>query len=209
MTPVLWTFRRCPYAMRARLAILASGQRVEWREILLRDKPDQMLAASPKGTVPVLDLGAGRVIAESRDIMLWALGRHDPGQWLLMPPAGHGLISQCDGPFKTALDRTKYHVRYADADPAVERAKAAEFLMGLETQLSQGFLFGEAPRLADMAVLPFVRQFANTDRAWFDAQPWPNVIAWLDAFLRSETFCCIMTKRAPWQSGAEAVYFPR
>ena len=109
--------------MRARLAIASAGVRVELREVVLRDKPGPMLAASPKGTVPVLVTGAG-VIDESLDVMLWALGRSDPEGWLNMPQTGHALISQADGPFKTALDRYKYHTRYKGADPHAERAAA-------------------------------------------------------------------------------------
>jgi glutathione S-transferase len=119
--PILWTFRRCPYAMRARLAIQSSGRQVVLQEILLKDKPTAFLAASPKGTVPVVQDGDD-VIEESRDVMLWALGRSDPENWLKMPAEGHTLIDTCDGPFKRALDHTKYAVRFPDRDEAAERA---------------------------------------------------------------------------------------
>ncbi len=206
--PILWSFRRCPYAMRARLAIRSSGVPVILREILLRDKPDAFLATSPKGTVPVVDTG-NSVIEESRDIMIWALTQNDPEKWLDMPPAGHGLINHCDGPFKQALDHTKYAVRYPDIDIAVERAKALAFLTELESRLNQtGFLMGHRCTLADMAILPFVRQFANTDREWFDIQGLTAVTKWLDDFLRSAEFKAIMTKYVPWQDGQDAVPFP-
>ncbi|PHQ85983.1 MAG: glutathione S-transferase [Thalassobium sp.] len=206
--PILWTFRRCPYAMRARLAIQSAGVQVDLREILLRDKPAAFLASSPKGTVPVIDTGK-TVIEESRDVMVWALGQNDPEGWLDMPPAGHVLIDRCDGPFKTALDHTKYAVRYPDLDTAVERVKAAHFLHDLNDRLGdQPYLFGPSPKLADMAIAPFVRQFANIDHAWFDAQPWPNLIRWLDAFLTSDAFVSIMTKNPPWQAGQDTVHFP-
>ena len=206
--PILWTFRRCPYAMRARLAIHSSGLKVELREILLRDKPTEFLATSPKGTVPVVDAG-GRVIAESRDIMLWALAQNDPENWLDMPQTGHDLIDTSDGPFKTALDHTKYAVRYPDLDPIAERAKALDFLRDLDARLTiTPFLLGPQRRMVDIAILPFVRQFANIDRAWFDAQGLDGVARWLTAFTRSERFVQVMQKYPPWQSGQDQVLFP-
>lgn len=206
--PILWSFRRCPYAMRARLAVRSSGQQVELREILLRDKPAAFLASSPMGTVPVLNTGE-TVIAESRDIMLWALGRADPEGWLDMPAEGHALIDRCDGPFKQALDHTKYAVRYLDLDPDAEREKAMVFLRELNTWLTDGaFLMGPDRRLADMAILPFVRQFANIDRGWFDAQGLGPLTRWLDDFLQSERLAAVMTKYPPWQEGPDKVLFP-
>ncbi|PUB14858.1 glutathione S-transferase [Yoonia sediminilitoris] len=206
--PILWSFRRCPYAMRARLAIRSSGVRVALREILLRDKPAAFLSTSPKGTVPVIDTGT-QVIAESRDIMLWALAQSDPGGWCDMPDEGHELIDQNDGPFKQALDRTKYAVRYPDVDVSEERAKALVFLHDLNSRLnSQQFLMGSRRTLADMAILPFVRQFANTDRAWFDAQKMMPLSGWLDRFLVSDEFAAIMTKYTPWEPGQDGILFP-
>ena len=206
--PILWTFRRCPYAMRARLAIQSSGQQVVLREILLKDKPAPFLAASPKGTVPVVQNG-DTVIDESRDVMLWALGRNDPEGWLDMPPEGSALIDTCDGPFKTALDHTKYAVRFPDKDESTERAKAMVFLEGLNDRLAQSpFLMGPKRTLADMAILPFVRQFANTDRAWFDAQGLVPLAQWLDDFLASQRFRSVMSKYPPWQNGQDQVLFP-
>lgn len=202
MKPILWTFRRCPYAMRARLAIAVSGIDVEYREILLRDKPDLFLQTSPKATVPVLVHGE-TVLEESLEVMRWALGKNDPDGWLEMPNLGYELIAENDGPFKTALDRYKYTTRYSDADREEERIKASAFLYKLDGMLSRkGFLLGDAPRLADMAVLPFVRQFANTDRDWFDEQPWHDLRAWLDAFLVSPLFSAVMRKRALWSLSA-------
>ena len=206
--PILWTFRRCPYAMRARLAIQSSGQRVVLQEILLRDKPAPFLAASPKGTVPVVQDGT-TVIEESRDVMLWALGQSDPEGWLKMPDAGHALIDTCDGPFKQALDYTKYAVRFPDRDEAVERAKAMVFLNELNDRLgTTAFLMGPKRTLADVAILPFVRQFANTDRIWFDAQGLGPLTTWLDAFLASDRFRGVMKKYPPWQNGQDQVLFP-
>jgi len=206
--PILWTFRRCPYAMRARLAIRSSGQKVALREILLKDKPAPFLAASPKATVPVVQDG-DIVIEQSREVMLWALGRNDPEGWLDMPQEGHALIDTSDGPFKTALDHTKYAVRFPDRDEAEERAKAMVFLTELNDRLTQSrFLMGSRRSLADMAILPFVRQFANTDRDWFNAQGLGPLTSWLDDFLASDRFRAIMTKYPPWQNGQDQVLFP-
>lgn len=194
--------------MRARLAIQSSGVAVELREILLRDKPALFLTTSPKGTVPVLAAGE-QVVEESRDVMLWALSQNDPEGWLTMPADGHALIDTCDGPFKEALDHTKYAVRFPELDEADERAKALVFLRDLNDLLSDAaFLMGPQRTLADMAILPFVRQFANTDRSWFDAQGLRPLTRWLDDFLGSTRFAAIMAKYPPWQPGQNPVLFP-
>lgn len=206
--PILYSFRRCPYAMRARLAIASAGIRVELREIVLRDKAPEMLAASPKGTVPVL-VDQGQVIEESFDIMLWALSQNDPEGWLDMPAAGHDLIAVADGPFKQALDRTKYASRHPESQASVERKKASVFLREIDARLKTGsYLFGPRPTLADMAILPFVRQFAMIDKDWFNSQPWPALCAWLDRFLTSDRFTAIMDKRPKWVAGDPATLFP-
>ncbi len=193
--------------MRARLAVQSAGQRVELREILLRDKPQSFLETSPSATVPALRDGE-RVLDESLDIMVWALKRNDPQKLLDMPPEGWTLIDTNDGPFKAALDHTKYAVRYPDRDPEAERAKAAAFLAELDPKLAEGgWLFGDRPSLADFALLPFTRQFANTDRAWFDAQPWPALRAWLDRFTEGTEFQGIMAKYPPWSPGQPPVWF--
>ncbi len=200
--PILYSFRRCPYAMRARLALASAGISVHLREILLRDKAPELIAASPKGTVPVLDLG-DQVIDESLDIMRWALAQNDPEGWLNMPAAGDDLIRQSDTGFKRSLDRYKYH---NDLD---HRAQASAFLRGLEDMLDgQRFLFGGSATLADMAILTFVRQFAFVDRAWFDAQPWPNLARWLEDFITSERFAGIMAKYPVWKAGDPVTIFP-
>jgi glutathione S-transferase len=143
---------------------------------------------------------------ESLDIMIWALQKNDPEGWLTMPQAGWDWIARADGPFKQALDRTKYATRYADVDPAEERAKAAVFLTDLEGQLSD-WIF-DRPTLADFAILPFVRQFAFIDKAWFDAQPWPRLHAWLERFLTSDQFDRIMAKHPIWDEADAATLFP-
>lgn len=207
-TPILWSFRRCPYAMRARLTILYTGVKTDLRDILLKDKPTEMTAASPKATVPVLNTGT-EIIDESRDIMLWALAQNDPRGWLAKPDEAAALIDTNDGPFKQALDHTKYAVRFPDRDASADRAKAANVLHDLNTRLSHhDNLLGNDQNMADTAVLPFVRQFANTDRDWFNGQDWPHLIRWLTAFETSDSFKTIMVKRPIWAPGAAPLYFP-
>lgn len=207
-TPILYSFRRCPYAMRARLAVASAGITCELREIVLRDKAPEFLATSPKGTVPVL-IDGDLIIEESRDVMRWALARNDPENWLNMPSAGDDLIDQADEPFKSALDRYKYASRFEQVTPNTDRAVASEFLFKLDKQLvGQHWLFGQATTLADMAILPFVRQFAHVDLEWFTTQPWPELQRWLDAFKASTRFAGIMQKYPKWQVGDAPTYFP-
>ncbi len=210
--PILYSFRRCPYAIRARLAVAASGVAVELREVVLRDKPPAFLAASPSATVPTLVPPGAPAIDESLDIMLWALNRNDPEGWL-KPETGSyeamlSLIADNDGPFKVHLDRYKYHVRHVDCDPLAERAEASVFLCDLETRLQAAtWLFGAHAGLADMAILPFVRQFANVDRDWFDRQDWPRLRGWLEGFERSRRFAAVMEKYRPWTDGDAPTVF--
>ncbi len=209
--PVLYSFRRCPYAMRARLALQASGIAHEHREVVLKNKPQHMLALSPKGTVPVLWLPeslGGRVLEQSLDIMLWALHQHDPLGWLPAADAGMtdalALIAHNDGPFKQQLDRYKYPNRSGLESGQTDRDLAAVWLRGLDAHLTaQPFLTGERFGLADAALAPFVRQFAHTDPVWFAAQPWPALAQWLAGFEASELFGAIMHKHSPWQEPAE------
>lgn len=204
--PILYSFRRCPYAMRARLAVLASGLRVELREVALRDKPAAMIAASPKATVPVLLLADGIVIDESLDIMAWAFSVGERGHWL----DGHDadLIADNDGPFKQHLDRYKYAERYG-VDPLEHRAAATLRLQRLDERLKgRANLGGDAPTIGDLAILPFVRQFALTDRRYFDDLPLPDLQRWLAAFLGSPMFERVMVRHAPWQPGDPAIMFP-
>ncbi|WP_306257866.1 glutathione S-transferase [Pararhizobium sp. IMCC21322] len=211
--PILYSFRRCPYAMRARLAILSAGFKVELREILLRDKAPEFIAASPKATVPVLVLPDGTIIDESLDVMLHVLGQSDP-ESLLTPTEETladmlALISENDGSFKRALDRYKYANRYEGADPISERNIASSFLHTLDNRLrtNSGGLFGARLSLVDLAILPFVRQFANVDRPWFDSQDWPDLMKALEAFTASGRFASIMLKYTKWQSGDEVIWF--
>ncbi len=201
--PILYSFRRCPYAMRARLALAVSGLDVEHREIVLRDKPEQMLEASPKGTVPVVVLPDGQVIDESEEVMLWALAQHDPLGWL-EPQRGsleamRVLVRRTEDEFKTHLDRYKYSNRYEGANSEEHRKLASLFLRELDAELCETtYLCGERFSFADAAIAPFVRQFANTDREWFDAQSWSALRAWLEEFLASERFVGIMRKHPRW-----------
>lgn len=205
MKPVLYSFRRCPYAMRLRLALVASGMKVELREVVLRDKPGEFLKASPSATVPCLVTEDG-VIDESLDAMKWVLARHDPEGWLDMPAEGHDWLARADGEFKDALDRTKYANRYPGTDPREQRGIAHAFLAELDDRID-GWIFGR-PTLADFAILPFVRQFAFIDKPLFDAQPWPDLHGWLDRFLASDRFAAIMRKYPQWKSGEAGVAFP-
>lgn len=211
--PVLYSFRRCPYAMRARMAIAVSGQTCVLREVLLRDKPDDMLAASPKGTVPVLVLPDGTVIDESLEVMHWALGQNDPENWLspILEDKANALalIAENDGPFKENLDRYKYPTRYENVDPLDHRAGGSAFLHSLDERLSdQDYLAGEAFTFLDAAIIPFVRQFANTDREWFDQAGLKHVPRWLDDALASERFIRVMEKYPVWKTTGEEVGFP-
>lgn len=205
--PVLYSFRRCPYAMRARLALLASGTVCTLREVKLSAKPQELLDASPKGTVPVLVLPNGQVIDESLDIMRWALTQADPDHWLDGEDAAR--IAANDGPFKHHLDRYKYPHRY-DVDPLEHRAAGVAHLEMLEARLSASpFLCGPHWTMTDAALAPFVRQFAETDRPWFDALPLPAVQRWLAAFQASPMFAAIMVRWPVWQAGDAEVLFPR
>lgn len=203
--PVLYSFRRCPYAMRARLALMVSGTACELREVKLSAKPAELARASPKATVPVLAFRDGQVIDESIDIMRWSLARNDPEGWLMRDDAA--LIAVNDGPFKHDLDRYKYPGRHG-GDPIAHRENGAGFLRELETRLARdGQLCGSMRGFADMAIMPFVRQFAATDPGWFDEQPLPHLQAWLAGHLGSPLFAAIMLRRACWRAGDEPFLF--
>lgn len=207
--PILYSFRRCPYAMRARMALLISETQVRLREVVLRDKPEEMIAASPKATVPVLAKDDGTVIDESLAIMHWALEQNDPADWLDDREAGADLIAEADSDFKDNLDRYKYPTRYDDVDPIEHRSAGLTFLEKLEGLLAaRGQLLGNEPRLADFAIFPFVRQFANNDRNWFDAEPLPALQKWLAAHLGSDLFASTMKKYPQWQTGDTEPVFP-
>ena len=209
----LYSFRRCPYAMRARLGILFANLEVELREVVLKNKPAPMLAISPKGTVPVLQLAEGdrRVIEESREILEWALAQNDP-QGLLNSDliSANALIEQNDNEFKHWLDRYKYADRHPELTQFEYRQKGEVFLQVLERLLAKHkYLLGENISIADIAILPFVRQFAHVDREAFYSLPYPNLQQWLSDWLEQPVFQQIMVKFQPWQEGDEVVVFSR
>lgn len=199
--------------MRARLGLAIAGQRCRLREVVLRNKPASLLQASPKGTVPVVVLPDGEVIDESLDIMLWALRQHDPEGWLSPPGASLQalleLVEYNDGPFKDQLDRYKYPGRFDLDSGDAHRDAACEWLAGLDKRIVDhgGWLAAKHRSLADMAIAPFIRQFAHTDREWFQAQPWPALQRWLAAFLEDPLFVGIMLKHPPWEPGQPDLVF--
>jgi glutathione S-transferase len=199
--------------MRARLAIDASRQECELREILLRDKPAEMLKASPKGTVPVLIDTDGTVIDESLDIMLWALRRNDPEGWLGQSQADLdkmlALIRRIDSEFKPQLDRFKYPSRYASGSAIESRDEASKHLVELDGRLQKApYVFGERVMLVDMAIMPFIRQFANVDSNWFAAQSWPALHRWLEELVDSPRQVRIMRNLDVWKPGLPGIRFP-
>lgn len=209
--PRLYSFRRCPYAMRARLGLLFAGLQVELREITLKNKPPQMLAISPKGTVPVLQLLDGTVIEESREIMTWALTQQDT-QGLLAAQTlleANALIDKNDNEFKYWLDRYKYADRHLDMSQAEYRQRGEAFLQMLEELLIKNpYLLGESITIADIGIMPFVRQFAHVNRKVFYDLPYPNLQRWLQDWLNHPLFLQAMTKFAPWQEKDDVVVFP-
>ena len=211
MLPILYSFRRCPYAIRARLALCQARVAVEVREVVLSAKPVDLLAASPAGTVPVLQLGSGEVIAHSLDIMRWALAQRDTDGWLARgdTPGQRALTAICDGAFKHALDRYKYAERHPERSACAWREDAVDCLIKpLETRLTQTpQLGGEQPGLADAAIFPFVRQFAAVDAAWWAASPWVATRRWHGAWATSALMAACMHKWPPWRPGAPTTVF--
>ena len=212
--PVLYSFRRCPYAMRARMALACSQIKVELREVILREMPPAMLACSPKATVPVLVFPDDTVLEESRDIINWVLSENDPENW--MPAAdseayamAKQLIDENDGAFKEQLDRYKYAERYPEHPLEYYREQGGSFLKQLDDRLSRAaWLLGERISVADIAIFPFVRQFAHVDKPWFDQLPWSYLQKWLDTLLKSDLFASVMKKYPQWQEGDAPTRFP-
>ena len=197
--------------MRARMALHVSNQKVEFREVLLRDKPQSMLDISLKGTVPVLLLDSGDVIDESLDVIDWALTQNDPLDWSRSKKSKKSelLIETNDGEFKHHLDRYKYSKRYEDEDPIHHRENCMNFINEIEDQLSiTKFLYDDNLSIVDISILPFIRQFRIADMEWFDALKKPNTQKWLMAFLDSELFKNIMIKYPQWKDSDEKIYFP-
>ena len=208
--PILYSFRRCPYAMRARMAIHISSQKCEIREVLLRDKPPSMLEYSSKGTVPVLVLQSGEVIDESLDVIDWALNLNDPDNWQRSKDNENTkeLIKINDGEFKHHLDRYKYSKRYDDEDPEFHRKKCLSFIEKVNSELQNSkYIFDDEISYIDISLLPFIRQFRIADNEWFDELPYENVKSWLSNFLNSELLKSIMYKYDLWKEGDEVTIF--
>ncbi len=204
--PILYSYRRCPYAMRARMAIKYAYVSVDIRDIALKEKPAEMLIASPKGTVPVLVLQDGQVLEQSLDIMYWALQQRDIDGWLTADkPLTQRLIAENDGSFKQALDKYKYAIRFPEQSVEFYRAQAEVFLQKLERLLAKSvFLLGDKVSLADIALFPFIRQFSGVDPVWFEAAAYLKLKAWLKQLVDSDLFVDIMQKR-PTYAGKQAV----
>lgn len=203
MLPILYSFRRCPYAMRARMAISYSGTECELREVVLKNKPESMLRASPKGTVPVV-IDGDQVIDESIEVMAWALAKADPDGWL-SHSIKHPLIQRNDHEFKAYLDHYKYFDRFPEQPQSYYFDQGLEFLNHLESRLNadiNGHYFLETPKLTvlDVAIFPFIRQFAMVDKAKFDAQCLPKLQAWFEFLMTSSLFLKVMQKVPAWQT---------
>ena len=199
--------------MRARMSIVSAGIRCELREVVLREKPAEMVTISPKATVPVLQLAEGTVIDESLNIMHWALAQRDPEDWLnpsnTSPDEAFVLIEQTETQLKPHLDRYKYPDRYTGTNAKEQRVKCCNFVKVLEKSLTvMPYLFGNQACIADIAIFPFVRQFANTDRNWFEESPYRHTQAWLSKLSNGNHFCVVMKKYTQWQSGSDSVFFP-
>ena len=209
--PVLYSFRRCPYAIRSRMALAAAGIKCELREVVLRDKAPEILAISSKGTVPVLQLADGQVIDESLDVMLWALDQSDPENWLdTNEDETRLLIEQNDFDFKDRLDHYKYYVNYPERPQRHYRQQAEEFLMDLERRLVKNNgtgLIDKRVTLADVSIFPFIRQFARVDYDWFSNSAYVNLLQWLEKFEQGSLFNSVMTKYEPWTVGSNTVFF--
>jgi glutathione S-transferase len=210
--PILYTFRRCPYAMRARMGLVYAGIDFEIREVDLKHKPQEMLDASIKATVPVLIHEDLHIIDESIDILSWSISQNDPDCWNDFCEESKtrmaSLVHENDHVFKEHLDHYKYSDRYLEQSQEVYREQGEIFLKNLESLLSESaFLFGESVSYADVAIFPFIRQFSNVDPVWFRSAPYPFLRTWLDHFLESKLFNSVMTKYDPWNVGDPVRHF--
>jgi glutathione S-transferase len=211
--PILYSFRRCPYAMRARMAIYQADIKCEYREVLLKDKPESMLTLSGKGTVPVLVTAEKKVIDQSLDVMIWALSQSDAESWLYEDRTlGQILVERNDNEFKYYLDRYKYHVAYPEHPQQYYRDKTGAYLDLLEKSLrdNQGIsLVGNHLSFSDVSIFPFIRQFANVDIDWFKSSPYELLICWYNKIEQSDLFKACMNKYEQWSPDQQAVYFPQ
>ena len=202
MLAILYSFRRCPYAIRARMAIAYASINPEIREVSLANKPSEMLSLSPKGTVPVLQLDE-LVIDESIEVMVWALEKSDPDNWLALDLQSQQqrLIEENDNQFKAWLDKYKYWDRFPEQSQQDYRSQAEKFISKLEKNLTKNsYLLGNQICMADIAIFPFIRQFAFVDKDWFDQANYPHLQRWLNEFLVSDLFVQVMEKQSVWQS---------
>ena len=202
MLPILYSFRRCPYAIRARMAIAYASINLEIREVSLANKPPEMTHISPKGTVPVLQLD-NRIIDESIEVMAWALEQSDPDNWLALDlqQQQQTLIEENDNSFKAWLDKYKYWDRFPEQSQQAYRGQAENFISKLDKNLNeQRYLLGNKICVADMAIFPFIRQFAFVDKDWFDQTNYLGLQRWLGEILDSPLFTQVMKKHSVWQS---------
>ncbi|PZO40532.1 MAG: glutathione S-transferase [Pseudanabaena frigida] len=230
LLPILYSFRRCPYAIRARLALVYAGITYELREVSLKNKPQAMLDISPKGTTPVMQIFRqdgesyqnSAILEESLDIMNWAIQQNDPSGWKNLPETSQAiaqaLITRNDGEFKQALDRYKYANRFPERAPEFYRQQAEEFLQVLELQLQKhssavsgksSFLICDRQTLADVAIFPFVRQLAYVDIDWFQSSPYTHLQQWLKWHETNEIFEFVMQKFPLWMPDREAIVIKR
>ncbi|ABV88050.1 glutathione S-transferase N-terminal domain-containing protein [Shewanella pealeana] len=213
INPVLYSLRNCPYAMRARMAIYQSGQAVQLRELCLDSKPVEFLTASPKGTVPVLVLPNGEVFEQSLEIMRWAFGTHDPDNYLISDNSNKQqqmlrLIKLFDEEFISSLEIYRSAKRYHDESLQECREACEQYLQLLEQRLLQHrYLFSDNPSLADLAIIPFIRQLARVERQWYLNSPYPKVRNWLNGYLQSLMFSKVMAKFPLWSANDVPVIF--
>lgn len=212
MLPILYSFRRCPYAIRARLALKYSAITVELREVVLADKPAEMLIASPKATVPVLISPDGSVLDESLDIIHWVLSINDPEGWLPensnLLQKTNDLITINDEIFKGHLDHYKYASRFPEFSSEYYRTQGEKFLQDLENLLEKSiYLISNRITIADIAIFPFIRQFAFVDKDWFDHSRHTKLKKWLDSMLEMELFKEVMKKYPQWVTGSKGIEF--
>lgn len=210
--PILYSFRRCPYAMRARMAIYQANIKCELREVVLKDKPESMLLLSKKGTVPVLLTTEKDIIEQSIDVMRWALKINDSDDWFIEDESqSQYLIDYNDNEFKHFLDRYKYHIGYPEHSQEYYRDNAEGFLKIIEKQLSDNegiALLGNKISFADIAIFPFIRQFSKVDLDWFQASPYECLKKWTLNIEQSELFQGCMKKHAQWLPEHSPIYFP-
>lgn len=210
--PILYSFRRCPYAMRARMAIYQAQIKCELREVLLKDKPETMLSLSSKGTVPVLLTPDEKIIDESLEVMIWALSQNDPDDWLMNNNhCSNDLIEKNDNEFKYYLDRYKYHVGYPEHTQEFYRDKTLPYLELLEQTLSDNggiSLSGKHLSFTDISIFPFIRQFANVDLHWFTKSSYKWIKNWYVNIEQSKLFQNCMHKYEQWSPDQSPVYFP-